>query len=311
MPTLTVRNLDPDVYANLKTLADAHHSSIAAEAHDILREGVRRRSRETGSRHAAPNSPKQPRKLKRSCDQLLALGVTADDLDGVESRLIMDYANCSQPLIRSIDFIPGAGVGIFFSILIWTTIYTNHPDMFINMRWPLIAAMIFSTISLGMAGIVVVPTLICLWRWLDRAGIPDRQLVAFSANTIHGLDTKNGSWRSQYKRFKARQLVKARAWAIRCGLDQSLVDDLQNCLNTRLDRLDNRVRAQDAARKIMAPLIRGEVDLMVMVSAINQHSASDGRLNKYLEKRWYAVITILALVAGILTPYILTYVQRG
>jgi len=45
MPTLTVRNLDPQLYADLKSLASAKNGSMEAEARDILREGVQQRSR--------------------------------------------------------------------------------------------------------------------------------------------------------------------------------------------------------------------------------------------------------------------------
>ncbi|MDR2896738.1 MAG: hypothetical protein LBV30_08860 [Propionibacteriaceae bacterium] len=45
MPTLTVRNLDEQVYSSLQALATASHQSMEATARDIMRSGVQRRQR--------------------------------------------------------------------------------------------------------------------------------------------------------------------------------------------------------------------------------------------------------------------------
>ncbi|MDR1430933.1 MAG: hypothetical protein LBI99_02300 [Propionibacteriaceae bacterium] len=52
MSTLTVRNLETDVYEDLKVLASARHASMEAEARDILSEGVKRRRRWLGAKLA-------------------------------------------------------------------------------------------------------------------------------------------------------------------------------------------------------------------------------------------------------------------
>ncbi|MDR1442818.1 MAG: hypothetical protein LBJ02_10650 [Bifidobacteriaceae bacterium] len=45
MTTLTVRNLDPGVYEDLRALAAQRGRSMEAEARDVLRDGVARRRR--------------------------------------------------------------------------------------------------------------------------------------------------------------------------------------------------------------------------------------------------------------------------
>lgn len=60
MPTLTVRNLDPQLYADLKSLAGAKNGSMEAEARDILREGVQRRSRWLNATLADLSDPNAP-----------------------------------------------------------------------------------------------------------------------------------------------------------------------------------------------------------------------------------------------------------
>ncbi|MDR1186911.1 MAG: hypothetical protein LBK95_05570 [Bifidobacteriaceae bacterium] len=52
MPTLTVRNLDQDVYDSLKALASTRDRSMEAEARDVLRAGVNRRLRWQGAKLA-------------------------------------------------------------------------------------------------------------------------------------------------------------------------------------------------------------------------------------------------------------------
>jgi plasmid stability protein len=49
LATLTVRNLDQDVYEELRALAAERNDSMEAQARDILREGVNRRRQWAGA----------------------------------------------------------------------------------------------------------------------------------------------------------------------------------------------------------------------------------------------------------------------
>ena len=57
MPTLTVRGLSVEVYADLKALATSHERSMEAEARDIVEVEVRRRQRWLGASLADLSGP--------------------------------------------------------------------------------------------------------------------------------------------------------------------------------------------------------------------------------------------------------------